>query len=124
MIPEAYRNDVPADFRPDAEAIKRMRDYNEELGKAGILLALDGLHPAANGARITYKGGKPSVKDGPFTEVKEVLGGFWIIDVRSRDEAIEWARRIPAAEGDIVEVRQVFDDSDFSEDVLKAAGAL
>jgi hypothetical protein len=98
-----------------------MMKYNEELKKAGVLLTLDGLHPPATGARVSFKGGKPSVVDGPFAEVKEVLGGYWMIDVRSRDEAIEWARRCPASENDIIEIRRVQEMSDFPEDVQKAA---
>src|SRR6185369_12676371 len=100
MIPGVYKTETPADFVPDTEAVKEMMKYNEELKKAGILLALDGLHPPASGARISFKGGKPAVTDGPFAEVKEVLGGYWMIDVRSREEAIEWARRCPAGADD------------------------
>ena len=117
MIPDVYRRPVPPDFMPPAEAIAAMGKYNEELQKAGVLLALDGLHPPEKGVRVTYAGGKPKVSDGPFAEAKEVLGGYWIIDVKSRDEAIEWARRVPAAPGDIVEVRQVQELEDFEPDV-------
>lgn len=120
MIPGGYA-DAPVDAVPSAEAVAEMMKYNEELQKAGILLALDGLHPPASGARVSFKGGKPIVMDGPFTEVKEVVGGYWMIDVGSRDEAIEWARRCPAAENDVIEVRRVFEMSDFPEDVQKAA---
>jgi hypothetical protein len=109
---------------PSPEAIDAMMKYNEELKKAGALLALEGLHPPASGARVTYKGGKATITDGPFPEVKEVLGGYWLIDVRSREEALEWARRIPAAEDDVVEVRQVHDMSEFSEEVQEAAARL
>lgn len=121
MIPGVYQTETPADFVPDTEAVKEMMKYNEELKKAGILLALDGLHPPVTGARISFKGGKPAVTDGPFAEVKEVLGGYWMIDVRSREEAIEWARRCPAAAGDIIEIRQVFEMSEFPEEAQKAA---
>jgi hypothetical protein len=96
-----------------------MMKYNEELVKAGVLLALDGLHPSAKGARVTYGGGKPKVTDGPFTESKEVLGGYWLIQVKSREEAIEWAKRIPAGDAKFVEIRQVFDVTDFPADVQK-----
>lgn len=120
MIPGGYAMAAP-DAMPSAEAVEAMMKYNEELKKAGVLLTLDGLHPPAAGARVSFKGGKPSVVDGPFAEVKEVLGGYWMIDVRSRDEAIEWARRCPASENDIIEVRRVQEMSDFPEDVQKAA---
>jgi hypothetical protein len=106
---------------PSAADVAAMMKYNEELAKAGVLLALDGLHPSSKGARITYAGGKPKVIDGPFSESKEVLGGYWLIQVKSRDEAIEWAKRIPAGDAKFVEVRQVFDVADFPADVQKAA---
>lgn len=118
MIPGGYEK-AGADARPDAKAVEAMMKYNEELQKAGVLLALDGLHPPASGVRVTYKGGKPRVTDGPFAEAKEVLGGYWMIQVKSREEAIEWARRIPGSENETVEVRQVFEMSDFDADVQK-----
>jgi hypothetical protein len=120
MIPGGYEK-AAADARPDAKAVEAMMKYNESLQKAGILLSLDGLHPPASGARVTFKGGKPKVTDGPFAEAKEVLGGYWMIDVKSREEAIEWAKRIPGGENETVEVRQVFEMSDFPADVQKAA---
>ncbi|AYG67336.1 MULTISPECIES: YciI family protein [unclassified Rhizobium] len=120
MIPGGYASATP-DTMPSAEAVEAMMKYNEELKKAGVLLALDGLHPPSSGARVSFKGGKPAVVDGPFAEVKEVLGGYWVIDVRSRDEAIEWARRCPASESDVIEVRRIFEMSEFPEDVQKAA---
>jgi len=120
MIPDGYASAAP-DALPSLEAIEAMMKYNEELKKAGVLLALDGLHPPASGARVSFKGGKPIVVDGPFAEVKEVLGGYWILDVRSRDEAIEWARRCPASEDAIIGVRRIQEISDFPEDVQKAA---
>lgn len=119
MIPGGYENTAP-DAMPSAEAVEAMMKYNEELKRAGVLLALDGLHPPSTGARVSFKGGKPTVIDGPFPEVKEVLGGYWMIDVRSRDEAIEWARRCPASGNDVIEVRRVQELSDFPEDVQKA----
>ncbi len=118
MIPGGYEK-AGADARPDAKAVEAMMKYNEELQKAGVLLALDGLHPPASGVRVTYKGGKPKVTDGPFAEAKEVLGGYWMIQVKSREEAIEWAKRIPGSENETVEVRQVFEMSDFDADVQK-----
>ncbi|MBZ9710931.1 YciI family protein [Mesorhizobium sp. ESP7-2] len=120
MIPGGYADAAP-DVMPSAEAVEGMMKYNHGLKKAGVLLALDGLHPPSAGARVSYKGGKPVVVDGPFAEVKEVLGGYWVIDVRSRDEAIEWARRCPAGENDVIEIRQVFEMSEFPEDVQKVA---
>ncbi|TPL84462.1 YciI family protein [Mesorhizobium sp. B2-3-13] len=123
MIPGGYADAAP-DVMPGAEAVDRMMKYNHELKKAGVLLALDGLHPPSSGARVSFKGGKPVVVDGPFAEVKEVLGGYLVIDVRSRDEAIEWARRCPAGESDVIEIRQVFEMSEFPEDVQKVADRL
>jgi hypothetical protein len=114
MIPDVYGKPVPADFRPDPKAVEEMGKYNESLQKAGVLLALDGLHPPAAGARVSFAGGKPKVTDGPFAEAKEVLGGYWMIDVKSKEEAVEWVRRCPAAPGDIIEIRQVFEMSDFT----------
>src|SRR3989449_6628234 len=84
-----------------------MTKYNDSLTKAGVLLGLEGLQPPATGARVRFAGGKPKVTDGPFTEAKEVLGGYWMIQVKSRAEAIEWAKRAPMQDGDIIEVRQV-----------------
>ncbi len=106
---------------PDEKLLTAMGKYNEELAKAGVLLALDGLHPPATGARISFSGGKPKVTDGPFTEAKELLGGYWMIQVRSKEEAVEWASRCPANDGDLIDVRQVFEMSDFPPDVQKAA---
>jgi hypothetical protein len=98
-----------------------MMKYNESLQKAGVLRALDGLHPPSMGARVSFAGGKPSVTDGPFIETKEVLGGYWMIEVSSKDEAVEWAKRCPASENEVIEVRQVQELSDFPEDVQEAA---
>lgn len=120
MIPGGYATAAP-DAMPSAEAVKAMMKFNEDLKNAGVLLSLDGLHPPAVGARVSFKGRKPLVTDGPFAEVKEVLGGYWIIDVGSRDEAIAWASKCPAGEDDVIEVRQVQEMSEFPEDVRKAA---
>jgi hypothetical protein len=117
MIPKVYAGPVDPTFTPPADAVEKMMAYNTELSKAGVLLAMDGLHPPEKGARVTYAGAKPKVTDGPFAEAKEVLGGYWMIQVKSREEAIEWARRIPAAEGDIVEVRAVQEIADFPADL-------
>jgi hypothetical protein len=110
-----------ANWAPDPEDIARMGIYNEELTKAGVLLALDGLHPASKGARVAFSGGKPSITDGPFTEAKEVIGGYWMIETRSKEEAVEWASRCPGADGDVIEVRQVYEMSDFPQEVQDAA---
>lgn len=109
------------DYSPDAELVAAMTRYNEELTKAGVLLALDGLHPAEKGARVSFGGGgKPTVTDGPYAEAKEIVGGYWIIDVRSKEEAVEWAGRAPMTEGDVIEIRQVFEMADFPADVQEA----
>ena len=127
MIPQVYQGKngqtVSTDFAPSAEDVAKMTKYNEDLAKAGVLIALDGLHPTAKGARISFPGGMPSVTDGPFTEAKEVLGGYWMIDVRSKEEAVAWARRCPAQDGDVIEVRQVFEMSDFPPDVREAGAS-
>ncbi len=120
MIPKGYETAEPGTM-PDAKAVEAMMKYNQALQEAGVLLALDGLHPPSMGARVTFAGGKPRVTDGPFAEAKEVLGGYWMIQVKSRQEAIEWAKRCPASENEVIEVRQVQEMSDFPEDVKKAA---
>lgn len=122
MIPGGYASAAP-DAMPSAEMVEAMTKYNIALKDAGVLLSLDGLHPPSVGARVSFKGRKPLVTDGPFAEVKEVLGGYWLIDVASRDEAIAWAARCPAGETDIIEVRRIQEMSDFPEDVQKAAAA-
>lgn len=116
MIPSGYESATPGTL-PEAEAVAAMMKYNESLQKAGVLLALDGLHPPSMGARVTFAGGQPTVVDGPFAEAKEVLGGYWMIDVRSREEAIEWAKRCPGSANETIEVRQVQEFSDFPSDV-------
>lgn len=120
MIPKAYEQATPGTM-PPAEAVAAMMKYNESLQKAGVLLALDGLHPPAIGARVSFAGGKPKVTDGPFTEAKEVIGGYWMIQVRTKEEAVEWASRCPASSGDVIELRQVQEFADFPADVQKAA---
>jgi hypothetical protein len=110
-----------ADWNPTPEAVAAMSRYNEELRKAGMLLALDGLHPPAEGARVSFSGeGGTTVTDGPFAEAKEVVGGYWLIQARSKEEAIEWASRCPG-ENCTIEVRRVFEMEDFPEDVRAAA---
>ncbi|HEX4561733.1 MAG TPA: YciI family protein [Gemmatimonadales bacterium] len=121
VIPKAYEN-VKADFVPPADLLIKMGKFNESLSKAGVLISLDGLTPPPKAARVTFAGGKPRVTDGPFAEAKEMVGGYWMIQVRSREEAIEWARRAPMLDGDTIEIRQVQELADFPEDVRKAIG--
>ncbi|WP_437923468.1 YciI family protein [Sorangium sp. So ce291] len=123
MIPRGYESATPGTM-PDAEAVASMMRYNESLQKAGVLLALDGLHPPSMGARISFPGGKPQVTDGPFAEAKEVLGGYWMIQVKSKEEAIAWASRCPASDDAVIEVRQVQEFSDFPAEVQQAAPGL
>jgi hypothetical protein len=120
MIPLGYETAAP-DVNLDPERVAAMMRYNEALKDAGILITLDGLHPPSMGARVTFATGKPVVTDGPFTETKEVLGGYWMIEVNSREEAIAWAKKCPASENEIIEIRQVQEMSDFSEEVQQAA---
>ena len=120
MIPKGYETAEPGAV-PDAQRVEAMMKFNESLQKAGVLLALDGLHPPSMGARVSFGGGKPHVVDGPFPEAKEVLGGYWMIQVKSRAEAIEWASRCPGSENEVIEVRQVQEMSDFPPDVQQAA---
>src|SRR5262245_12324678 len=105
MIPKGYETAEPG-IKLDPQRVAEMMKYNEELQKAGVLLALDGLHPPSSGARVSFAGGKPLVTDGPFAEAKEVLGGYWMIQVASREEAIAWAKRCPATDNEVIEVRQ------------------
>ena len=120
MIPLGYET-APPDVQLDPERVKAMMAYNEALKDAGVLIALDGLHPPSMGARVSFATGAPIVTDGPFTEAKEVLGGYWIIIVKSRAEAIEWAKKCPASENEVIEIRQVQEMGDFSEEVQAAA---
>src|SRR5258705_6860552 len=120
MIPKGYEQAAPGTM-PGAKKVEPMMKYNKSLQDAGVLLALDGLHPPSMGARVTFPGGKAKVTDGPFAEAKEVLGGYWMINVKSRDEAIEWAKRAPMGENEIIEVRQVQEMDDFPADVQEAA---
>ena len=119
MIPKGYESAAPGSM-PDAKMVEPMLAYNASLQKAGVLLAVDGLHPPSMGARVTFPGGKPKVSDGPFAEAREVVGGYWMIQVRSLDEAIEWARRCPGGDDATIEVRQVQELADFPDDVKQA----
>jgi hypothetical protein len=119
MIPKGYEKAAPG-AAPGAKAVETMMKYNESLQKAGVLLALDGLHPSSMGARVSFSGGKPTVTDGPFIETREAIGGYWMIQVNSKAEAVEWASRCPA-DNAVIEVRQVFEFSDFPADVQEVA---
>jgi hypothetical protein len=120
MMPKGYEKVQPGTM-PDANAVAAMMKYNEALQKAGVLLALDGLHPPSMGARVTFSSGKPKVTDGPFAEAKEVIGGYWMIQVKSKEEAVEWASRCPASDNEVIELRQAMEMSEFPADVQKAA---
>jgi hypothetical protein len=117
MSSKDYENAKPG-WVPDFKDCETMGKYNEELAKAGVLLAIDGLTPPSTmSARVTFKNGKATVTDGPFTEAKEVIGGFWMIQVNSREEALEWASRIPGQDDLRVEVRRMLEITDFPADV-------
>ena len=116
MFPKGYENAKPGTV-PDLKAMEVMGKYNEQLHKAGVLLALDGLTPPSMGARVTFKGGKSKVTDGPFPEAKEVVGGYWVIQVKSREEALEWASRIPGSDNEMVEVRRMLEITDFDPEI-------
>jgi hypothetical protein len=120
MIPKGYEQAKPGTM-PDAKAVSAMMKYNEELQKAGVLLTLEGLHPPSMGARVTFAGDKPKVTDGPFAGATEVLGGFWMIQVKSKEEAIQWASRCPASPNETIEIRQVQEMTEFPAEIRKAA---
>ena len=120
MIPLGYET-APPDVELDPERVAAMMRYNEALKDAGVLITLDGLYPPSMGARISFATGRPVVTDGPFAEAKEVLGGYWMIEVASREEAIAWAGKCPASANEIIEIRQVQEIGDFPPDVQQAA---
>jgi hypothetical protein len=120
MIPAGYETAAPGTM-PEVDAVSAMMKYNEALKQAGVLITLDGLHPPSMGARVSFADGKPVVTDGPFAEAKEVIGGYWMIDVASRDEAIAWAQKCPAGRNEVVEIRQVMEMSDFPADIQQVA---
>ena len=115
-IPKGYECAEP-NFTPDPKAMEAMLKYNESMRKAGVMLGCEGLHPPSAGARVTFKGGKPSVSDGPFPEAQETLGGFWLIQVNSQQEALEWAMRCPASDTETIEIRQIHEMEDFPDDI-------
>ena len=120
MIPLGYET-APPDVQLDPERVAAMMHYNEALNDAGVLITLDGLHPPSMGARVSFATGEPVVTDGPFTEAKEVLGGYWMIEVDSRAEAIAWAKQCPASANEVIEIRQVQEMADLPPDVQAAA---
>jgi hypothetical protein len=108
---------------PSKELVAAMGQFNEEMAKAGVLLAGEGLHASSKGSRITFSGSKRTVTDGPFAETKELLAGFWVIEVKSQVEAMAWASRVPFTDGEVVEVRQVVEASDFPAEVFPPEAA-
>jgi hypothetical protein len=114
MIPAVYQGrKPPPGFKPDPKQVELMGQFNEELGKAFKIESLNGLHPLAMGARVSFAKGKSSLTDGPFIETKEVVGGYWLVEAPSKEEVVKWAQRCPAVEGDTIEIRQVFAPEDF-----------
>ena len=122
MVPRDYRPGAPAE-EATAELMAEMMAYNDTLAKAGILLSLDGLHPPSSAVRLAFHGKKATITDGPFAEAKEALGGYWLIDVRSKAEAVEWASRCPAQNGDVIEVRQVQDGDYYPDEIMPGISA-
>ena len=123
VIVKADEN-TEAGVMPDERMLTEMTRFNEELVKAGVMLAGEGLHPSSRGVRIRFSGGKPTVKDGPFAETKELVAGFWVWEAKSLDEAIDWAKRAPFEEGSVLEIRPVFEADDFGDELtpeLRAA---
>lgn len=120
VYPKGYESAAPGTL-PDTKDMAKMMAFNESLGKAGVLLTLDGLRPPSMGARVTFSGGKATVTDGPFAEAKETVGGFWILQVKSKAEAIEWAKRAPMKDTETLELRQVFEFSDFAPEAIDEA---
>ena len=125
MIPRGYQPTTPAaeragaDFAPRLEELEPMGKFNDELAKAGTIIDLDGLEPIEKGARISFAKGKATVTDGPFIEAKEVIGGYWLIEMNSKEELVAWAQRCPAGDGDVIEIRQIFELSDLSPEKQK-----
>jgi uncharacterized protein YbaA (DUF1428 family) len=117
MIPKGYESAKPGTVPTDAARVAEMMKFNQALKDAGVLVSLNGLHPVSAGARVSFAGGRPTVVDGPFVETKEVLGGYWLIRVKSKEEAIEWAKRCPGSENETIEIRQVQEMEDFPADV-------
>lgn len=125
MIPDVYqpKNGKKTDpkFVPNAEMMAKMGKFNDELKKAGALMSLDGLQPLTTGARLAFSGGKPTLTDGPQVEAKEVVGGYWMLQAKSKQQVVDWMKRCPAQDGDVIEIRQVAEMSDFPAEVQAAA---
>lgn len=125
MIPTVYQpkngQHIDPHFTPDAEMMAKMGRFNDELKKAGALLSVDGLQPLTVGARLAFSDGKASVTDGPSVEAKEVVGGYWMLQARSKQQVVDWMKRCPAQDGDVIEIRQVAEMSDFPAEVQAAA---
>jgi hypothetical protein len=113
MVPASEESE--AGVLPDKKLLEDMTKFNEQMVKAGVMLAGEGLHPTSKGARLKFSGGKSTVIDGPFTESKELIAGFWLIQVKSKEEAIAWMKRAPFGDGVVLELRQIFEMEDFGE---------
>ena len=122
VIPKDYATASP-DTMPDPEVVEKMMVYNQELLDSGVVVGMESLYPpSVDGARVSFESGSPEVTDGPFTEAKEVVGGFWILDVASKDEAVAWARKAPMPAGETIEIRRLHEMEEFPEDVQEAIG--
>lgn len=119
MVQVRANAQTEAGVMPTAEDLQKMGDFNEELIKAGIMLAGDGLQASSKGARIRFTGGNPIVTDGPFAETKELIAGFWIVQAKSKAEVVERFKRAPMCDGDVLEIRQLFEAEDFGEDLAQ-----
>jgi len=117
MIVKASK-ESEAGVLPTRELVAAMGKFNEEMIKAGVMLSGEGLHPSSKGARIAYSGQKRTVTDGPFSQTGELASGFWVINVKSKEEALDWAKRVPFTNGEVVEIRQIFEASDFPPEIL------
>jgi len=116
MIPAVYQGGKKVDpgFVPDPKEMEAMGRFNDQMGKALKIESLNGLHPVATGARVSFSKGKPMLTDGPYIESKEVLGGYWIVEAKSKEEVVQWTQRCPANDGDVIEIRQIFEAADFA----------
>lgn len=116
MIPAVYQDSKKPGpgFVPDPKELERMMKFNEEMGKDLKILSLNGLHPVQTGARVSFAKGKVAVTDGPYIDTKEVLGGYWLVEAKSKEQVVKWAERCPAQPGDVIEIRQVFAEEDFA----------
>jgi len=121
MIPRGYEK-ATSGTMPDPKSLEAMMKYNQSLKSAGLLISLEGLHLPSTGARVSFEKGKPNITQGPFPEVKEAIGGFWMINVKLKEEAIKWASRCPASENEIIEIGQIQEFEEFSDDIKKGSG--